>query len=275
MDLLTLAVLTAAISFHFGRGTACLVRPIPSLVLVLGALFFALPDVLISSAVADRRMVVAVAFVFAAGLAVDRPTRRGALGLAAAVGAATVLQAGITTWRWAQWEDDEVRPLQDAVAQLPVGVNLAFAYPPDVGPGPMSRCHLPSLVTLERDGFAPNLFARENQEPIVLTPAYARLAKAPSAAPLFAELEARAHTSAWGGLFDGELAGYEALLLLFQSPGELPDLAGAPLRLLAEGADFRLYAIERATRDAPQRARRPSRPPAGATLSHAGAAAGL
>jgi hypothetical protein len=260
VDLVSLALLVAAVAFHFGGGTARLLRPIPALLLLLGALFVALPDVLISSAVADRRMVVALGFVFAAGLSVDRPTRRGALGFAAALSAATLLQAGITTWRWTQWNAEEVRPLEDAVARLPLGANLAFAYSPGVGPGPMSRCHLPSLVTLERDGFAPNLFARENQEPIVLTPAYARLAAAPSAAPLFAELCARARTADWRGLFEDELAGYDALLLMFQSAGEVPDLSGAPLRLLADGADFRLYAIER---EAPEAPRHAYQPPAG------------
>jgi len=247
VDHLTLLVLVAAVAFHFGRGTARLLRPAPALLAACGALFLALPGVLLSSTLADRRMVVAIGFLFAAGLAIERVTRRGAAALAGALAAATVLQAGITGWRWAQREA-EVRPLREAVARLPLGASLAFAHPPSVAFGPLSRCHLPSLVTLERDGFSPNFFAHRNQQPTALTPAYARLAKAPFGVDLFAELAARARRPdpAWSELFDARLAGYDALLLLFEDAAELPDLASAPLRPVGAGRDFRLYAIERA-----------------------------
>jgi hypothetical protein len=246
LDLCTTVGLVGVLAFLFGRRAAALVRPVPQILAVLAALFAAMPVVLLSVSSADRRIVVAIGLLFAAGLSLAGVTRRAAAAVVAALLALTSVQSGLAARRFAQWEA-RLRPYREALAGLPPGSKLAFAYAPSLPFWPVSRRHLPSLVTIERDGFAPNFFAHRHQQPTALTPAYAALARAPQGDALLAELErvaARRDAAAWRPLFGERLAGYDHLLVMVEDRREYPDLAGAPVALAYEGEDFRLYRLD-------------------------------
>ena len=174
IDILAYSLLAGLVGYLAGTRVLSMNKVIIGVLALLVCLYVSMPAVILSSSSADRRLIVALAFVFTAGSCIRVTARREWLAVAAVISVITILQAGITGRAWAA-NDTWHQEYTAALEHVGVGSKVALAIDRRLSWHPVNVRHLPSLLVVERQAFAPNIFAIEGQQPLALRPDYRKL----------------------------------------------------------------------------------------------------
>ena len=212
------------------------------LVLVaLLALYVATPFDFKGTAALDMRFVILAAFMLFAGVLPSLPHRVAWLA-PACFAALFMTRMAILGTVWSERGTD-LAELRQTIASVPAGSRVylsstAPATTPDywrhhphglLSDGTRTDYHLAALLVIERRAFWPYLFANLSQQPVELTPRYARLAEQTELLP-DADFVSACLAGTATAMLDTALCGYDYLLML--EPAALPALVRcAPHRL--------------------------------------------
>jgi len=126
---------------------------------------------------ADHRLPTALFLLLVASCAPRFPSRRAAITIGAAAISVLVVRMALIELVWHRANRVYSADLA-GIDMLPWGAKLAVAYPASaVNFAPIPETHFAALAIIAREAFVPILFALPAQQPVVLRPPYAALAK--------------------------------------------------------------------------------------------------
>jgi hypothetical protein len=207
------------------------------------------PDVIFGGGFAAYRLPVAVAFLAVAASVPAPPLLAGSRVALGVVGALIVLQSGLTTARWRNY-DRQYATIERLVDQVPTHQRLLFVLPRDnlyYGANDPPLSYAPELAMVSHDIFVNGAFVwPEDNSSISLTPPYAWMGSDRSwrneyYAPDLAKIRAAPMTDA-GSPFRPQVTGaYDYLLIEDAARFGLPPGTYAN-RMAADGA-FELFKL--------------------------------
>ncbi len=172
-------VLTGAIRFD---------RRLAASVLALFVLQFCIPNVIMTAEGADRRIPIPMMLLAIAATDPKKASRQQCLALILATGAIFAFRIATVEDRWSR-DQPAYASAWAALSQIPAGARVATAFAPDVfdsfSTPEIALYYLPVWRVVPQGGFTQTLFASPTQQPLVLTPEYARLAAATSASDIW------------------------------------------------------------------------------------------
>jgi len=201
LDMITAVLVFSGIGLGVATGRLILAPQATAAAVFLPIAYFVLPFDLMSASFLDMRFAVMFGFLLfaAVDLASTAPVPRV---LATVCAVLFVTRMAVVAEVWTKHRDD-LAGLRAAIAMVPPGANVYFTSVPqqeapaywDAAPrarrlsnGLRADYHLPALLPLERKAFWPVLFANPAQQPIQLSPEYARLAREAHDIPSHADL---------------------------------------------------------------------------------------
>ena len=264
IDIVCAVVLVVLLLYKAERKTLAIERHALYAILFMCALYIAMPSVLLSSAIADRRILVAIGFVAAATLGFRSRTSGEWVLTASAILLVVCLQVATAASAWAAWEK-RLSPYLAALAQVEPGSKVSLAIDRQAARLPMSLRHVASYLVIYRHAFAPNIFAIRGQQPLHLAPAYEALRQDLDVAGNFSfllkqALEAEGAEAAHR--IRERFAGYDYVLAIW-SPLHSPEPLAEGLEVVGRGPDFLIYGLRERAASGPW----PRTPPPGGSRS--------
>lgn len=256
------AMTTAAVAIAFALVLAWrrAVRFLPGGAAIAGGLlvaFVLMPPTLRDTAFVDVRVVVAALFVVPAFIDIAWPSaglRRLAKGLA---GLLVLANIGVALQVQLAYREDFAE-LRRSFALIAPGSAVLVAHAGEGRDPPLNRAeypmyHAPVLAVAYADALVPTFFTYPGKQPVTPRPAYARLDAPQMLSPTLADLVeiARGRPVAHApGLLSHWTRDFAYLYVIGAEP---PNQSPAPLREIASGPRFTLYAVDGAlTPDAPR-----------------------
>jgi hypothetical protein len=139
--------------------------------------YLLLPSQMYGGSAADHRLPTALFLLLIGSSTPHFPSRRAAITIGAAALSVLVVRIALIELVWHR--ADRVYSANLAgIDMLPRVTKLAVAYPPSaINFAPIPETHFAALAIVRREAFVPTLFALPAQQPVVLKPPYAALAK--------------------------------------------------------------------------------------------------
>jgi len=239
LDVTSAVLVYGGVVVGLGAGWLVLAPRAILAIAALAILYVAVPFNIMGASFVDTRIAIMFGFLVFAVIDPVRLPRRAGQTLAAGLAALFAVRMTVLADVWVDHRRD-LADLRAVIADVPPGALVYMTYvPPEEAPtywdkGPRSRVlsnllrteyHLPALLFIEREAFAPVLFVNLGQQPIRLRPAYERLDREARAIPSHAALVANPDIGS------AALRDFDFVLLL--EAGADPDLAGFVPRCLA------------------------------------------
>lgn len=172
-------VLTGAIRFD---------RRLAAGVIALFVLQFCIPNVIMTAEGADRRIPIPMMLLAIAATDPKKASRQQCLALILATSATFAFRVATVEDRWSR-DQPAYATAWSALSKIPPGARMATAFAPDVfdsfSTPEIALYYLPVWRVVPQGGFTQTLFASPTQQPLILTPNYARLAAATSASDIW------------------------------------------------------------------------------------------
>jgi len=242
IDLICYISIAVLVGYLLGRRGISMSRPALAALVFLCALYPVMPAVIFGVSSADRRLIVAIALVAVSAVRVSTRSWRELAAVGTVLVWVFALQVAIAGRSWMAYEGRLANYLT-AFEQVEKGSNVALAIDPDASWFPINVRHVASLVVLQRQAFAPNIFATRGHQSITLTEKYQRIARAAPRSELYNRLLAISEDGSREELdstVKGSLAPFEYLLVIHESQ-TAPRLARLGLQRIAFASDFDLY----------------------------------
>jgi hypothetical protein len=136
---------------------------------VLIAIYLVMPDIILASYLADRRLFVFIAFLLVAAMDVrlESPRMRTAVVLGLTALFLTRMAVVAVNWRGAQFTYDSIISAIDMIAPGSRVAVLAATFETPSLPNPPVE-HMGNLAVIRKDAFVNSLFAQPGQQPLVI-----------------------------------------------------------------------------------------------------------
>jgi hypothetical protein len=167
LDLVALLLFLGAILYGLRRGTLRLIPGMAVAVAALLLLYLALPEELLGSFNADRRIIPVVFLLASCSFAGGFPRGRTTLLLGLALAGVFLVRVGVVTEAWARAQPVYAEYLA-AFEQLSPGSRLATIAPVESALRRPPLLHIGSYAVTWRDAFANGLFADPSSQPLRL-----------------------------------------------------------------------------------------------------------
>lgn len=178
LDIACFALLVVGLAWAFARRAVRLAPEMALPLALLALVYLAMPSQLATASGADHRIPLLLFLALVAGSRWRAPRPVVERAFLAAALLLFLLRMGVVLASW-QASDQVYARLLPAFDALPVGAKLAVAYPAEaLNSEATPLAHFPTLAVVRRDAFVPTLFAFPTQQPVLLAPAYRRLADA-------------------------------------------------------------------------------------------------
>ena len=264
VDIVCLVALVILILYKSDRKTLRIANYALGAIVFLCALYLAMPSVVLSSAIADRRLLVAIGFIAAASLGLRSRTSGEWVLTASAILLVICLQVATAAASWAASEK-RLSPYLSAFALIEPGSTVSLAIDKEVNWLPITMRHVASYLVIYRHAFAPNIFASKGQQPLSLTPEYEALRKDLDVAENFTFLLKENLETGAGDAAErirARFSGYDYLLVMWAAPYG-PESLSQDLEVVYRGPDFLMYDLRQRSASGPW----PRTPPPGASRS--------
>lgn len=257
-DIVSFFVLLGLLVYASWRKSLAIETYALSAIVFLSVLYFAMPSVLLSSAIADRRLLVAIAFIAAASICFRSRTSKEWALTASAILLVVCLQVAAAASSWSAYEK-RLKPYLSAFALIEPSSTVSLAIDEGAAWLPVSMRHAASYLVIYRHAFASNIFATRGQQPLRLTPAFEPLGENLDPAGRFSFLLKETFEAERGEAarrIRERFAGFDYVLVIWAEPHG-PESFAPGLEVVYEGPDFLIYDLREAVASDPSPRTRP------------------
>ena len=213
--------------------------------LILSILYIFMPGIVYGIALADKRLIIPIVYLFVASTAIRCERVRDVYGVTIILLCLFLVQSWTNNTHW-RFTNTIYSEYIEAIEKMEMGSKLAYAITPNASPLPINLDHMNTLAVTYRDAFVTNLFAHPGGQPLRYTPKYKGIVDAaPHSVDLYVSLQAAAENPTVDELtklLNTELRQFDYLLVTHLNE-RFSSLASAGAMEVYRSRNFRLFRL--------------------------------